>query len=272
MKKLCFLSITIFLFSFHAKSQDTKVYEIKGNITFPVFESDILGNRVENSSYITPPSKSKFSLIRYIGDNVVIRFLSWSNDSSLMRKFNVSKIFSEELNDSITVDKYFIIDRYDLDSNSIKVFSRSFRSTIFSIGVVTMPTKLRMGKNFDFQGNLSLGTTAGGKMRISKYNSNYLNILFGASISTVSLDSFSTKGKVPGQPISNVAVFSPSIGFVFEFSNAQAGIFYGWDFLNKSSQNKYEWIYNKKPWISIGFGFSILSINSESNNQNVQGN
>src|SRR3954447_14976808 len=106
--------------------------------------------------------------------------------------------------------------------------------------------------------SLRLGSTAGVKIRSSKYSSNYINLLLGTSISTISLDSFSTRGKLTGQPLTNIAVFSPSVGAVFEFGKAQAGLFYGWDILNKSTQAQYGWIYNKKPWLSIGFGFSIL--------------
>ncbi len=180
------------------------------------------------------------------------------------------KIFSASESYENKIDKYFLIQRYDLDSNCIKVYNSGWRSTVFTIGLVTMPLKLRLGTRFDFQGNLSLGSTAGIKIRLSKYNSNYINLLLGTSISTITLDSFSTKGKLIGQPLTNIAVFSPSLGVVFEFGKAQAGIFYGWDILNKSTESKYEWIYNKKPWLSIGFGFSILNIDSKSNNQQSQ--
>ncbi len=170
----------------------------------------------------------------------------------------------------LKTDKYFLMQKYDLDSNCVKVYNSGLRSTVFTIGLVTMPLKLRLGKNFDFQGNLSLGTTAGVKVRLSKYNSNYINFLLGASISTISLDSFSTRGKVPSQPINDIAVFSPSLGVVFEFGKAQGGIFYGMDFLNKSTQSRFAWIYNKKSWISIGFGFSIFNVDSKSNNSASQ--
>lgn len=162
------------------------------------------------------------------------------------------------------VDRFFKIPRYDLDSNCVKVYNKGWRSVAFTIGLVTMPLKLRLGNNFDFQGNLSLGSTAGIKMRLSRYRTNYINLLLGTSLSTVSLDSFSTSGKISGQPLTNMAVFSPSLGAVFEFGKAQAGVFYGWDVLNKSNQAKYDWIYQKKPWISVGFGFSIFNVDGGS--------
>lgn len=168
------------------------------------------------------------------------------------------------------IDRFFKIQRYDLDSNCVKVYNKGWRSLAFTIGLVTMPLKLRLGKNFDFQGNLSLGSTAGIKMRLSGYRANYINLLLGTSLSTVSLDSFSTRGKITGQPLTNMAVFSPSLGAVFEFGKAQAGVFYGWDVLNKSNQVKYDWIYQKKPWVSIGFGFSIFNVDGGSNKASPQ--
>jgi len=237
-------------------------------------------------------------------DTLVVRYLIWNKDKdSLLRQYyndpliisgwdsskndsiktqpgtrnwndpnsnNNTRATGAEWKDSSSpyekkIEKFFLIPRYDLDSNCVKVYNSGIRSTTFTVGLVTMPLKLRLGKNFDFQGNLSLGSTAGVKIRLSKFSSNYINILIGTSISTISLDSFSTKGKVTGQPLTNIAVFSPSLGAVFEFGKAQAGIFYGWDILNKSTQSKYEWIYNKRPWLSIGFGFSILNVDSKSN-------
>ena len=269
LKKNWLLAFAILFSTGYAKSQNnekSRIYEIRSSV--PVVACDAIGNKLNNNnSFSVPPYRSKFALVRIKNDSVVVRFLTWSNNDSLRRSFNNYIVSYRGLagNDSsVTINKFFLMTRNDLDSNCIKVFSTGLKNAVFTLGLVTMPMKLRLGKNFDFQGNLSLGTTAGVKMKISKYNTNYLNVLFGASISTVSLDSFSTSGKISGQPLTNIAVFSPSLGLVFEFGNAQAGIFYGWDFLNKSTQSKFDWIYNKKPWISIGFGFSIFTVDSKS--------
>ena len=281
--------------TFCQETENTKVYEIRNSIA--VFPCYITGKRIyQNDRFSTPPVGSKFILVRPLNatnDTIIIRYLLWTNKKdSLLRKYyndpmiksewdttknrsqpprwdiDSGKISATDYGDR--VDKYFMIQRYDLDSNCVKVYNSGIKSAVFTIGLVTMPLKLRLGSNFDFQGNLSLGTTAGIKIRMSKYSFNYINLLLGTSISTISLDSFNTKGKAIGQPITNIAVFSPSFGVVFEFGKAQAGVFYGWDILNKSTQSKYEWIYNKKPWLSIGFGFSIFGIEGRSNNSQSQ--
>lgn len=282
-----FLPILILVFTTNIYGQETdntRIYETRSNI--PVFACDLLGRKFyDDDVFAIPPFRSKFAVIKCIGnDSVLVRFLTWSNQPSLYEKFNKPEryeaISSMAIRATATrgntidtvVEKYFLITKGDLDSNCIKVFNDGYRSVVFTFGIITMPMKLRLGKNFDFQGNLSLGTTAGAKMRISKYNPNYINLLFGASISTITLDSFSTKGKVTGQPITNMAVFSPSLGIVFEFGKAQAGIFYGWDILNKSNQSKYSWIHNKKPWLSVGFGVSIFNVDSKTNNTQNRNN
>lgn len=271
MKTLLLSVIASFLLCHAAQAQETentRIYEVISNI--PVVACDVIGNRLSsNEHFMVPPYRSKFALIRLKGDSVVVRFLVWEQNASLRKAFNVDSVHLTNLHggDSIArIHKYFLITRTDLDSNCVKVYNRGIKNSVFTLGLVTMPMKLRLGKNFDFQGNLSLGTTAGAKFRVSKYNPNFLNLLLGLSISTITLDSFSTGGRVSGQPINNMAVFSPSLGMVFEFGKAQAGIFYGWDFLNKANQLQYQWIHNKRPWISIGFGFSIFSVNSNSSN------
>src|SRR5215831_6718405 len=229
---------------------NTRIYEIRSNVG--IVHCDVRG-KAWTDSFNVPPYRKLFALIK-------IRKDSTGKDSAVIRMLN----WTDPRHPHGWQKYYYLMDKEDLDSNCIKYYSTGFRNATFTIGLITMPLKLRLGENFDFQGSFSLGTTAGVKMRISHYNPNYVDILFGASVSTINLDSFSTKGKVSGQPINNIATFSPSLGIVFEFGRAQAGIFYGWDFLGKSIQSKYEWIYDRKPWISIGFGFSILSITSKS--------
>ena len=274
---------------------NTRVYEIKYNIA--VVPCDITGRKmiVNNDSFHTPPPGARFLLIRPLGQNTdefIIRYLVWNKKKSPILYNYYNKPWSQDSvqrtadsrNSSpgwgersggwdssgksyAKIDKFFLVQRFDLDSNCIKIHPTGLRSAVFTIGLVTMPVKLRLSPSFEFQGNLSLGSTAGVKIRISRVNANFVNLLVGTSISTVTLDSFNTKGKLNAQPLNNIAAFSPSLGLVFEFGKAQAGLFYGWDFLNKSTQVKYDWVYNKKPWISIGFGFSILNIDGKSEKQ-----
>ena len=308
MKQFNFLSSKLFMLSWvfyfgamdgrTQDNQNTRVYEIKYNIA--VYPCDITGRKVivNNDSMHTPPVGARFILIRPLGQNTdqfIIRYLAWNKKKSPILYDYYNKPWRPDslqwASDSHNrtagwkdrsgsrdssgksyskIDKFFLVQGFDLDSNCVKIYPTGFKSAVFTIGLVTMPVKLRLGPSFEFQGNLSLGSTAGVKIRMSRVNANFVNLLVGTSISTVTLDSFNTKGKLNAQPLNNIAAFSPSLGLVFEFGRAQAGLFYGWDFLNKSTQVKYEWVYNKKPWISIGFGFSILNIDGKSEKQTVR--
>jgi len=44
-----------------------------------------------------------------------------------------------------------------------------------------------------------------------------------------------------------------------EYQNIQAGVFVGWDHIGRINQNTYGWIYQSKPWISVGFGYAIFT-------------
>jgi hypothetical protein len=274
MKKQLLIAAAFFMITgclAQSVNENTRTYEVRSNI--PAWPSGILGETPAgaDSNYYVPAFKSRFAVVRYLGgDFVVIRF--FGKDNRFYEYKNNKMTFLQKKADATQLSQlYFKIKRGDLDSNCIKVFPTGKKSASFTLGLVTMPLKLRLGKNFDFQGSFSLGTTAGAKFRLSEFSPNYINLLFGASISTVSLDSFNTGGRVPGQPLTNIATFSPSLGIVFEFGRSQAGVFYGWDFLSKSTQNKYQWIYNRKPWISIGLGFSIFNIDSKSQNEKNSG-
>lgn len=274
MRRSLILAFILFTGLFSAAQQSTRIYEIRSNI--PVWPCGILGERVDASQfcdppygYCIPPFKSRFAVVRAVDSGkVVIRFLEWSKSRYVNTYYRFNKVkvqnnvrtSNNNIGDSVEVQRYFLINQADLDSNCVPVYAKSGS---FTVGLVTMPLKLRLGHNFDFQGSFSLGSTAGYKKRISEFNDNYVNFLFGASISTVNLDSFSTGGRVSGQPLNNIATFSPSLGIVFEFGRAQAGVFYGWDMLSRSMQSQYQWIHNKRPWISVGFGFTIFNVNSQ---------
>jgi hypothetical protein len=250
----------LYCLSFVAAAQEgsiRKYFEIVNDIA--VVRSDIRGKILEDSFFI-PPNNTEIALINHKNaDSVVVKFIHWSSNTKIINRYRDSIIFKTGER-AVSGKEYYLVKKTDLDSNCASIYGRGVRAVNFTIGFVTMPVKLRIGKNFEFQSTISLGTTVGIKMRLSRHYPNYLNFLIGASTSTVSLDSFSTRGKISGQPITNIFVFSPSVGVVVEFAKSQIGLFSGYDLLGKSNNVQYNWIYQRKPWISLGFGFSIFSL------------
>ena len=127
----------------------------------------------------------------------------------------------------------------------------------FTVGATHIPFRLRFDP-FDFSNHLSIGTSFGVKFPMSNTHDISFNILGGINIASISLDSLSTNGMAdPGE---TAAAFTPSLGFVFEYSKVQVGIYTGVDLL--SGNDKDIWIYQGKPWISIGVGVSIFTADS----------
>ncbi len=75
----------------------------------------------------------------------------------------------------------------------------------------------------------------------------------------MTLDSFSTNGKVRNRQ--ETLAFTPSLGVMLEFGNAQVGVFTDIDMLSGSNPIFDSYIYRNKPWISVGLGYSIFTAN-----------
>jgi hypothetical protein len=261
-----FRSIALFAFLFYSQFlpaqeiAEAKYFEVITDL--PVVRCNISGQTISDSILI-PVARSRFALIGTYGDSVIIRFVNWDNNTERMERNNFGVVVFGQGTDTIKRNEYFKMKKTDLDANCYQIHGKNLSTAQLTVGFVTMPLKLRLGKNFEFEPTISLGATAGLKMRISKHYPNYFNLLFGASTATVTIDSFSTRGRAT-QPVDNILVFSPSIGAVLQFGKSQIGLFGGIDLLGKSNNTRYDWIYQKKPWLTVGFGFSIFSLEEKS--------
>jgi hypothetical protein len=155
--------------------------------------------------------------------------------------------------DDVENYKYFSITKAQLD---FKAVPANLQHYSFTLGSVISPLKLRLAP-FDFSKDFTIGTTFGVKYIRSDDAPVCISALLGMGVSSVSLDSFYTAGKIRTRQ--EVLAFTPSIGVMFEFGNAQVGLFSGIDFLSSSNINNDYYIYKNKPWISIGLGYAIFS-------------
>ena len=62
-------------------------------------------------------------------------------------------------------------------------------------------------------------------------------------------------------PDETASALTPLMGAVFEFSKAQVGFYWGWNLIN--GVEKDVWIYQGKPWFSIGVATSIFNGGSD---------
>lgn len=210
----------------------------------PMYRCDLEGNKLDNER-LTAQIGSKFLLIEMKKDTCIIRFLLNSKKNKKKRLD-----FSD---DDIEYYKYFRITKAQLDYKSIPSNTQRYA---FTLGSVITPLKLRFAP-FDFSKDFTIGSTFGVKYTKSDFAPVSFSGLIGLGVSSVSLDSFSTSGKTRTRQ--ETLAFTPSIGVMLEFGNAQVGIFTGIDMLSSTNALFESYIYKNKPWISIGLGYSIFT-------------
>jgi len=238
-------------------SGTNRIFNYELLIEAPIYTCDILGNQTDSTLQIAPKG-AVFTKIDTRGNQVVIRFWLWKKDTH--KQYNLNYTDSTK-----TQQKFFLL---SVDEFNQKAIPRYSKSASFTIGATHIPFRIRSNP-FDFSNHISIGTSFGAKFPLSNYKDISLNVIGGINIANITLDSLSTNGMIEDVPDTEPA-FTPSLGVVFEFSKAQIGLYLGWDLL--SGKEKDIWIYQGKPWISIGVGTSIFTSPTNSaipnNNQN----
>jgi hypothetical protein len=268
MKKIALLSLLFFLRLSDGRSQNYQLYD-KTRFYELMVPTYVIENK-EGASPLLAQSKLKFTLLKEDKDSVLIQFWAWGDTTG-----NKEKIATYNFNDPSKKD---IKGRIIQENGNAKVFKMSlegFKNAIpyfnagvqrgsldWSSGLVVLPVKVRNALVRTYSKDLSLGLSGGGKWRISHRNPTYLNLLLNVGISSVSLDSVSTGGRIK-QP-SDRATLTTAIGLVFENHSFQFGFFYGWDRLSANDAANSNWIYNRKPWLSFGIGYQIFAAGNKS--------
>jgi len=222
-------------------------YRLKAEI--PIYPCHFTG-AVDDTDLMVAEPASLFTVVNAAGeDSVIIRFWQWKENDVL----NYRLCFADSL---CSQRKYFVVARQDLSG---RVSERFSRNPGFTAGTVLIPIKLRL-QQFDFSKDITLGPAAGIRFRLSHFSPDYCNIIAGLGITSVTLDENSTDGYV--EETTEVPALTPSLGFVFELNNAvQAGFFCGWDYV--AHNENIHFVYHGKPWISIGFGYSLITLNDD---------
>lgn len=210
----------------------------------PMYRCDIEGKTLDKERLIAQVS-SKFLLIEMKKDTAIIRFL-------LNSKKNKRKKL-DFTDDDVEYYKYYKITKAQLDYKAIPANTQKFS---FTLGSVITPLKLRLVP-FDFAKDFSIGSTFGVKYLKSDLAAISFSGLIGLGVSSVSLDSFSTRGGTKTRQ--ETLAFSPSVGVMLEFGSAQIGIFTGLDMLSSTNPIFDKYIYKNQPWISLGLGYSIYT-------------
>ncbi|MCU7549853.1 hypothetical protein OCK74_12045 [Chitinophagaceae bacterium LB-8] len=155
-------------------------------------------------------------------------------------------------------EKFYSI---DLDDFNAKVDPYYAKGWDFTFGVMTIPIKLRKGNEdkgrfFNYEEKFNIGICTGLKYSFNSRKNRSLNFLINTSISNVQVDSLSTKGFV--EKGSSTGAFTFASGVVFQQDSFNIGLLLGWDKVPGVMGR--HWGYDSKPWVGVGIGFSIFSV------------
>lgn len=193
---------------------------------------------------------------KIINDEIVFTFLRWKGTSASVKKLN-TKYFKGANNER----KYFKLSK-SVFLESIKLVEPK---VLLEFGTATIPIKIRPGDGedipLDFYGNFNAGLGVSVKIR------KFVNIYGGISLTSVPVDSITTKGIITSP--TNASALTPTFGIIKEIGRVQLGGFVGWDFLSRELGKN--WIYQGRPWYGIGIGFNIFTINRDSKTDDTQG-
>ena len=165
--------------------------------------------------------------------------------------------------------RYFKIRTADLAQNATPY---TYIGGALAGGVINFPFKLRLQREGnDFSSAFNLGAAFGYTLPHYSFRNFTYSVLFAAAIANVNLDASSVAQNADKLNSTNdFSALTFAIGGLVHYDRFQAGLFLGFDRLGKLNNDTFIWRYQNKPWFSIGFGYSIFSVEKEAVNSSVQ--
>lgn len=251
---LYFLFIPMIIFS-----QD-KDYFIENGLYYftKTLNNSVAKQKLSNKSLINEfeiVKKHIVKIVSFDSENVFYRYLPFKNNQEAIELYNN--------NDEI----------FEMSIEDFSYYTSKYLSLLrpWKVGAYTVPIRIRSkDNNFEFESNLSLGANITKGLNFSRYGDyGYADFSFGISLTKVNLNENNSDLKTVNPDLNTLSqsALTTSFGLTVHLDkNVNFGIFYGWDFLEGSDQEKLKWIHNKKPW--LGFGINISFNSNESGNIN----
>ena len=243
-------------------SQDKEYLVENGQYYFTkTLKNSVAKQKLENKSLdddFEIIRKHIVQIVSFDSKTVSYRYLTFKND----------KLKSTYNND----DEIFEMSIEDFTYYTSKYLTR-FRN--WKVGAYTVPIRIRSkGNNFEFESNLSLGANITKGINFSRYGDyGYADFSFGISLTKVNLNENNSDLETVNPDLNTLSqsALTTSFGLTVHLDkNVNFGIFYGWDFLEGSDQEKLKWIHNKKPW--LGFGINVSFNANDSSNTSEKTN
>ena len=139
----------------------------------------------------------------------------------------------------------------------------------FTVGAATTLIKIRPGKKTpdnsgyniysEFGNDFNIGVSAGWKFKPYRKTELAYSGMIGFSYTSVKVTPYTTKDFITSE--SSQSCITISGGLVFEYNSFQVSAFTGLDIM--SGEIGRHWIYRKRPWLGVGFGFEIFRAKGE---------
>lgn len=225
-------------------------YEFR--VPTPLVETSLDGSPLPDPTTLNSRKGQGFTIVNVLNNEVIIDIWNYRDPSD-----NV--LYNKDLSGR---KRFFKVKATELENRIIKVTARTNpRRPALTAGAVIIPVKMRVNR-FDFSKDVTLGTAIGPSWRVSKYSDHFFNILLGFGITSVTVDSASTRGFITKS--TDRSALTPSVGFLLDFNGVQAGLFVGSDLISRKDETK--WRYHGRPWFSLGLGYTILTKQSAARN------
>lgn len=213
----------------------------------------------------------------------LIKMLKYEENEAEYQIYNSKKIFLNEGNQaceacenndckclppkSTEVELFFEVP--DEWINQYAKESRYIRAGL-SIGVLYFPFKFRPQQGVqDFEGAFNLGAALGYTLDHDEDNPWTFSFLGGFSLANLRVSERAVKYN--SNLLKNTNDFSAisfSVGIILQYEKVQAGAFLGVDRLSYNNHKTFGWIYQGKPWVSIGFGYAVFTPQKSKSSKN----
>lgn len=155
--------------------------------------------------------------------------------------------------------RYFRVNAADLQVNAT---AYEYIGGALAGGIINFPFKLRLQSDAnDFSSAFNLGGAFGYTFPHYSFRNFTYSILFAAALSNVNLDASNVGQNADMLSTTNdFSALTFAIGGLVTYDKFQAGIFLGIDRIGNLNNTTFNWRFQNKPWISIGFGYAIFSV------------
>lgn len=266
MKKLIYTFALLTTLSAWAEETPYRFYMLRAETVLE--ECDSKGDTVYGVK--TAPQYSKFTIVNTTEDHFIIRFWKWDTTgyaevkriapenrnakqratAEEIQKYDSLNAVPRATRRELEVLRYFRIKREDIDYYAIKLVEK----WSLTAGAFVLPFKIRPQFGGDFSSDLTLSNVGGVRLN-SPTGAWSLALVTGIGLTKITLDSASTRGTIKKSTDRSGVSFP--IGLLLQHKQVQIGLVAGWDRLARSQKDG--WIYQGKPWISVGIGFAIYT-------------